>query len=86
MTDTYLLTRACLPVTAEDSWNATSDVATAGENLWKPRVPFNVTALENRSPSDSVTHSTFALLTKWGIPRQIDQKNLEITPYISDFD
>ena len=22
----------------------------------------------------------------WGIPRQIDQKNLEITPYISDFD
>ena len=23
---------------------------------------------------------------RWGIPRQIDQKNLEITPYISDFD
>ena len=22
----------------------------------------------------------------WGIPRQIDQTNLEITPYISDFD
>ena len=27
-----------------------------------------------------------AYTEQWGVPRQIDQKNPEITPYLSDFD
>ena len=29
---------------------------------------------------------TYIITYSWGVPRQIDQKNPEITPYLSDFD